>query len=169
MFDFLVANSTAIYVAELLVLIGLFALWESRRPFVDRSAANHAARHIAHCLLLTVNQTVAIATGWLLAWALAGAVIDSPWAVLPGLGASGASLIIAGILVLDLVQYLRHRTMHLGWFWRVHQVHHSDHDMDWSTELRFHPIEAVVNVAFRAAAIGLFGIPVEAVVIYDAQ
>lgn len=153
-------------IAELLVLIAIFIIWESRRPFVARSSNDNGARHVSHCLLLAVNQPVGIASAWLLVWIFAGAIENYQWTVFSMLGASEPTILVGGFLLLDLTEYLRHRIMHIGWFWRAHQVHHSDRDVDWSTEFRFHPIEILVTVALRFTVIGLFGISGESIALY---
>ncbi len=65
-----------------------------------------------------------------------------------------------GFLALDLVSYLGHRLFHsVGFLWRVHQVHHSESDLDLTTGFRFHPIEALLEQGFRLIVIGLLGLP----------
>jgi sterol desaturase/sphingolipid hydroxylase (fatty acid hydroxylase superfamily) len=47
-----------------------------------------------------------------------------------------------GFLLLDLVSYASHRAMHaVPLLWRLHALHHSDPDVDWTTSVRHHPIE----------------------------
>lgn len=62
-----------------------------------------------------------------------------------------------------LVHYLLHRVPLL---WRLHAVHHSDPDYDFSTSLRFHPIEALLTVAAESLLILLLGPPALAVLCY---
>ena len=70
-----------------------------------------------------------------------------------------------GFVALDIVSYLGHRLFHsVGMLWRVHQVHHSETDLDLTTGFRFHPIEGLIVQAFRLAAIALLGISPLAVV-----
>ncbi len=51
--------------------------------------------------------------------------------------------------------------------WRVHQVHHSDPDLDASTGARFHPIEMIATQGAYLAAIALCAPPVGAVVLME--
>ena len=70
-----------------------------------------------------------------------------------------------GFVALDLVSYLGHRLFHsVGMLWRVHQVHHSETDLDLTTGFRFHPIEGVAIQALRLVVIALLGISPLAVV-----
>jgi len=77
-----------------------------------------------------------------------------------------ASVILA-IALLDLwgwtVHYMTHRVPIL---WRLHSVHHSDPDYDFSTGLRFHPLEAITTFGLHSIVILLLGPPAIAVLIY---
>ena len=46
-------------------------------------------------------------------------------------------------------------------------LHHADMDYDFSTALRFHPLEALYTAVFNVSVVGLVGAPVEAVVVYE--
>ena len=77
------------------------------------------------------------------------------------------SLVLA-ILLLDLAIYWQHRVSHiLPFLWRIHQVHHTDPQIDISTAVRFHPIEIFLSLLYKAVVIYVFSIPYEAVLIFD--
>lgn len=64
---------------------------------------------------------------------------------------------MAGILLLDYSFYLWHRMNHrLPFLWRFHEVHHLDDSMDLTTNIRFHFLEVLFSVFFRAPFI-IFG------------
>lgn len=66
---------------------------------------------------------------------------SSPSHLHPLLGA------LAAFLILDLAGYWLHRAYHhFGAFWRLHRVHHSDLELDYSTTFRHHPGEVVVSL-----------------------
>jgi sterol desaturase/sphingolipid hydroxylase (fatty acid hydroxylase superfamily) len=52
--------------------------------------------------------------------------------------------------------------------WRFHCVHHSDTDFDFSVGFRRHPVELLVNAMLVAPLIIILGIPVAAVVLFQA-
>lgn len=71
------------------------------------------------------------------------------------------------LLLLDLVDYLRHRLLHISQtLWRAHRVHHSDEEIDASTALRFHPFEALITAACHVGIVLLVGVPPEAAVAF---
>ena len=51
--------------------------------------------------------------------------------------------------------------------WRLHMVHHADLDFDVTTGLRFHPIEIVVSICIKLAAVAALGPPALAVLIFE--
>ena len=68
------------------------------------------------------------------------------------------------ILVMDLAGYTQHYLLHrFPLLWRVHRTHHSDHDYDFSTGARFHPIEVLFTTAFLLIPVVVLGAPPAAV------
>jgi sterol desaturase/sphingolipid hydroxylase (fatty acid hydroxylase superfamily) len=76
--------------------------------------------------------------------------------------------ILLAVLALDLAIYLQHVMFHaVPLLWRLHRVHHADLDIDVTTGTRFHPIEILLSLAIKAAAIFLIGASVFAVLIFE--
>lgn len=85
-----------------------------------------------------------------------------------GLRAAHPALaLVAAVLVADLVRYAIHRAMH-AWspLWRLHAVHHADHDVDVTTSFRHHPLEYILVAATLATAHGVLGVPADGLAIY---
>ena len=73
-----------------------------------------------------------------------------------------------GVLILDLAAYAGHRLKHrVPFFWRFHQVHHSDEHLDVTTGFRFHPAEGLISWLFLAPAILVFGISGGAILVFS--
>jgi sterol desaturase/sphingolipid hydroxylase (fatty acid hydroxylase superfamily) len=73
-----------------------------------------------------------------------------------------------GILAMDWAYYWWHYANHLvPFFWRFHNVHHTDLDLDVSTAARFHFGEIVLSVPFRVIVVALFGIPFFALLVFE--
>ncbi|MED7787704.1 sterol desaturase family protein [Francisella sp. 19X1-34] len=78
------------------------------------------------------------------------------------------SKIIIAFLVLDFTIYIQHVLFHyLPLLWRFHKVHHVDLDYDVTTGLRFHPVEIILSMLIKFAAICFIGAPVLAVIIFE--
>lgn len=69
---------------------------------------------------------------------------------------------------LDLLIYGQHVAFHRNrTLWRVHRMHHADLDIDASTGVRFHPIEIVLSLFLKLAAVFLLGPPAGAVILFE--
>lgn len=77
-------------------------------------------------------------------------------------------VVIFSIVGMDFAMYMQHRWMHrYPLFWRVHQVHHTDIELDATTGLRFHPIEYFFMMGVKLLAVLFLGAPLVAVFIYE--
>ncbi|MFZ2633928.1 MAG: sterol desaturase family protein [Desulfosalsimonadaceae bacterium] len=75
---------------------------------------------------------------------------------------------IAAILLLDLIIYFQHILFHfVPVLWRLHQVHHTDLDIDVTTGIRFHPIEIIISLLIKLTAVAAFGFPPGAVLTFE--
>jgi sterol desaturase/sphingolipid hydroxylase (fatty acid hydroxylase superfamily) len=88
-------------------------------------------------------------------------VLNLPW--LPALHQA-----LLTFLVLDFVQYLSHYLRHsVPLLWRLHQVHHSDRDIDLSTGVRFHPGEVLFTQGMQLLAIAATAPPPAVVACFE--
>ncbi|MCU0599100.1 MAG: sterol desaturase family protein [Desulfobacterales bacterium] len=75
---------------------------------------------------------------------------------------------VAAVVLLDFIIYGQHVMFHfVPALWRLHRVHHSDLDIDASTGIRFHPAEIIISMFIKLAAVGVFGFPAGAVLIFE--
>jgi sterol desaturase/sphingolipid hydroxylase (fatty acid hydroxylase superfamily) len=73
-----------------------------------------------------------------------------------------------GFLWLDLVIYWQHRLFHeRPLLWRLHKVHHLDLDLDASSGVRFHPVEYLVSMLIKIAAVALMGVHFLTVLVFE--
>lgn len=71
-------------------------------------------------------------------------------------------------VILDFVIYLQHVLFHaVPALWRLHRMHHTDLDFDVTTGLRFHPLEILISMGLKWAAIAALGAPVLGVLIFE--
>jgi len=76
--------------------------------------------------------------------------------------------VAASIVILDLVVYLQHVLFHaVPGLWRLHRVHHAALEIDVTTGLRFHPIEILLSMAIKLAAVAALGAPPLAVLLFE--
>ena len=72
------------------------------------------------------------------------------------------------VVLLDLIIYGQHVLFHaVPALWRIHRVHHADLEFDVTTGLRFHPVEIVLSIVIKFAAVILLGAAALAVLIFE--
>ena len=79
-----------------------------------------------------------------------------------------ALAVVTSVVAMDFVIYLQHVMFHaVPALWRLHRVHHADLDFDVTTGARFHPIEIILSMVIKFAAIAVLGPPALAIVIFE--
>lgn len=140
--------------------VGLAAiLWAERRAPL-RARQEPEQRHVLRNLALAVANAGVM---WLIEQRtverLSHAVERRGWGLsrLPFL--PKALRLPLALIVMDYTFYLWHRACHrVPGLYRLHAVHHADHDLDASTALRFHIGETVAALPVRAAQVLLAGL-----------
>jgi sterol desaturase/sphingolipid hydroxylase (fatty acid hydroxylase superfamily) len=150
------------------VLIGLFALLAGLETVAPRRKLllSTVRRWTLHSLLYLATGLffrLIFGAGTV---ALAMVASGNPHTLLARLGMPYALRFAIWIPGIDLLRYAQHRLLHsVSWLWRIHLLHHSDRDFDFTNEFRFHPLEAVLTRAASLAAIVLLGPPPLAVAV----
>lgn len=77
--------------------------------------------------------------------------------------------VLLGILLLDLIgAYLPHYIQHkIKFLWKIHLVHHSDHNVDTTTANRHHPFESVIRFIFTLIGVIVLGTSIGIVFLYQ--
>lgn len=175
--------------ARLVAFFGIFVLmaaWEiiaPRRPKRDPLGR----RWFTNMALVLVDAVLLRGFGLLVVNALvlrvlfpATAVATAAWAAqndfglfnnagfinggaLPGLAAG-----VFAFVFLDFAVWLEHVVSHkIPILWRLHRVHHADVDLDVTSGLRFHPLEIILSMGWKAGLVALIGAPVLAVLLFE--
>jgi sterol desaturase/sphingolipid hydroxylase (fatty acid hydroxylase superfamily) len=157
----------AVRVASYAVVFGGMALWEwlaPRRPL----AIGRKPRWTGNLGILAVDI---VAVRVLVPTAAVGVALIAAqhgWGLLNWLGLPAWAAAIAGVVGLDLVIYAQHVTFHhVPVLWRLHRMHHADLDIDVTTGVRFHPLEILLSLAIKMAAVVALGVPAVAVLIFE--
>jgi len=134
-----------------------------RRPDPDRKG-----RWVGNLGVVAVSTVLARLVFPVVPMALAATLRDQGLGIFPALGLPLAAEIVLGILILDLAMYGQHRAFH-AWrpLWRLHRMHHADTFFDFSTGVRFHPLEILTSMAFKLALVALFAPPPLAVLAFE--
>jgi len=77
-------------------------------------------------------------------------------------------LLLLAVFTFELISYWFHRALHaFPILWRMHAVHHSDTEVDFTTTYRNHPLELYINAPLTIPVILIIGFPVEVVTAYQ--
>jgi len=164
--DYLLANQGYLFAACYFAALIVVAVWESfspRRPLTQPMGL----RWCGNIAIALINIAITRLLFPLLPIALAIHLNAEHQGLMAALDAPAPLLIVLAFLLLDLRVYLEHYLLHrVPLLWRLHAVHHSDPDYDFSTGLRFHPLEAILGMAAELLVILILGPPALAVLLY---
>ena len=159
---------------ELLIRLGFFfgvfmlmAIWEILAP--------KRALTVSKALRWSNNLGLSIFNSLLLRLLFPAAAVgmtmfanSKDWGLFNSYEAPFWFAVTASVVLMDFVIYLQHRMMHaVPLLWRLHRVHHADPDFDVTTGVRFHPLEIILSLFIKLAAITVLGPSVLAVVIFE--
>ena len=159
-FETVIAGVVAAVVVPLLILETRFSRRQAKRAKAKRFVINGAISGIALVMGAYVVGPVALK--------LAARSSEKSFGLLQIIPLPSAVEVVLGFVLLDLSFYYWHRANHaFPFFWRFHNVHHVDPDLDVSTSFRFHFGEVFFSVGFRALQIYLLGISLLTYLIYE--
>ncbi len=165
--EFIVHNEIIIRLICFFSIFTIIAIWEILAPkrtlILSKTLrwANNLGLVIFNSLILRLILPTA-------AVGMAIFVNDNGWGMLNYYDFPVAISILIAVIVMDFIIYLQHIMMHaVPLFWRLHQVHHADLDYDVTTGSRFHPIEIILSMLIKFAAIIILGVPVVAIIIFE--
>ena len=152
------------------VFLGIFLLmaaWERYRPR-RRLSLTRQRRWPVNLGLAVLNVGVMRISVGAAAWLAANWAAEQELGLFHALPIPHWLSIALSLLLLDLAIYAQHIAAHRWrWFWRLHQVHHSDLDFDTTTAVRFHPLEIMLSMFYKVALVVLLGAEPLAVIAFE--
>ena len=165
--DFLLANEPIIRLSVFLGILVVMAAWEVAAPRRRREIPR-ILRWTNNFGVVVVDTILVRLTFPIAAVGLALIAEERGWGVFNLIEAPGWVAFIVSVIVLDLVIYLQHILFHaVPALWRLHRMHHADLDFDVTTGLRFHPVEIVLSMGIKLAAVAVLGPPAAAVLVFE--
>jgi sterol desaturase/sphingolipid hydroxylase (fatty acid hydroxylase superfamily) len=148
-------------------MLGVMGLWESLAP--RRQLLVSRWLRWANNLGLVVFNTLMVRLVFpATAVGVAALATEYKWGVLNLVELQPGLAILLSVVLLDLAIWLQHVMFHaIPLLWRLHRVHHADPDFDVTTGLRFHPLEILLSMLIKFAAIVLLGPPLVSVIIFE--
>lgn len=148
-----------------LILIAIFELWQRYTPVFHNQLKQ---RKITNWLILISSIT---ATKLLFPIGIVGVLSffqERNLTLIPIFKLNFAFDLVITIIIFDFFIYWQHRLMHkFSFLWKMHKVHHSDLEMDYSTALRFHPFEIIFSSIYKISLLIIFSPRPEVFLIYE--
>jgi sterol desaturase/sphingolipid hydroxylase (fatty acid hydroxylase superfamily) len=158
-------NEALIRLTAFLGIFASVAVWESLSP--RRQLATSKASRWFSNISITLFGTI-IVRSLFPVLAVTLAADETTWGILNQISLPYILKVFISVLALDLIIYGQHVMFHIvPLFWRVHMMHHADLDIDVTTGLRFHPIEVMLSMGIKLAAVIIIGPPVMAVILFE--
>ena len=148
------------------VVLVVMAVWEL---VAERRQLRHSrrTRWYANLGLAVVGSLVARLVFPAAAVGMAVVAEGEGWGLLHQIEIPYPWVMILSVVLLDLAIYLQHVMFHaVPILWRFHLVHHADQDFDFTSGIRFHPVEILLSVVIKFTVIVALGPPPEAVLIF---
>jgi sterol desaturase/sphingolipid hydroxylase (fatty acid hydroxylase superfamily) len=159
-FETLIGLVVAAVFVALLILETRFSLRQPKRPKAQRFVINVGVSALA----LATGAYIVVP----IALKLSEQSSETSFGLLRLVPLPYAAEFVAGFLLMDLTFYYWHRANHVfPFFWRFHNVHHVDQDLDVSTSFRFHLGEVLYSLGFRVLQIYLIGISLLTYLVYE--
>jgi sterol desaturase/sphingolipid hydroxylase (fatty acid hydroxylase superfamily) len=161
------ANDSAIRLIAFLVIFVVVAcaecVWPRRSLTVSKKH-----RWICNLSIVVIDSVTVRLFIPLMPLAMAETAASMGWGLFNLLVMPNWVEVLLTVLMLDLVIYLQHCSFHrVALFWRFHRMHHTDLDLDVSSGNRFHPVEMLLSLIIKLAAVVMLGAPVVAVLIFE--
>lgn len=166
-YEWALANEPAVRLAAFFGVFVLMAIWEAVAPRRARLLPRRV-RWLHNLGLVVLNSLILRLLFPLAAVGFALLAAERGWGLLNAFGVPFWWAFALSVIALDFVIYLQHVMFHaVPLLWRLHRVHHADADIDVTTGARFHPIEILLSMLIKFAAIAVLGAPAAAVLVFE--
>lgn len=150
--------------AGVLLLVALWEIIAPRRPLRD----NKRRRWFTNLSLVVIDTTAVRFLFPILPVALARVAESRGWGLFNVFQIAPWLEIILSFILLDFTIYLQHLLFHhIPTLWRFHRMHHTDLDLDVTSGNRFHPLEIILSMLIKMAALLLLGVPAVAMLTFE--
>lgn len=158
---------------RLSIFIGLFCLLAAIEAYAPRRARvqSRTGRWFTNWGMTVVNTLALRALALALPLLAVGAAIDAEaqgYGLFNTLALPFVFEVVLAILILDFAIWFQHLVTHkVDFLWRLHQVHHSDRDLDVTSAIRFHPLEIALSMILKIGLVYLLGPAALAVILFE--
>ncbi len=164
---YIIAHEKQVRMAIFFSVLAVVALWELLAP--------RRALTVSKAVRWANNLGLVFFNSWLLrlvfpaaAVGMAAFATEQGWGLFNYYSVPGWLALLLSVVLLDFIIWLQHVMVHaVPLLWRLHRMHHADLDYDVTTGARFHPLEILLSMLIKFAAIMLLGPPLLAIIIFE--
>ena len=161
------SREVVVRLASFIAVSLAMAVWETAAPRRQR-IVSRGIRWPSNLGILAFDTALVRLLLAALPLAIAVKTQEQGWGLLNAYHLPFWMKVACGVILLDFVIYLQHVMFHaVPLFWRVHMMHHADLDFDFTTGGRFHPVEILLSMGIKAAAVSAMGPPPLAVLLFE--
>jgi len=165
--EWALGHEPAVRLGAFFGMFTLMAIWEAVAPRRARLLPRRV-RWLHNLALVVLNSLILRLLFPLAAVGFALLAAEHGWGLLNAFDVPFWWAFALSVIALDFAIYLQHVMFHaVPLLWRLHRVHHADADIDVTTGARFHPIEILLSMLIKFAAIAVLGAPAAAVLVFE--
>ncbi len=151
------------FIVLMLIFLGLELIWPRRA-----SDVKYRFRRLNNFMLLAVNVIAVRLFVPIATFEVAVSVAEKEVGLLNLMTLPLLLDVILTLIIFDFLIYIQHVIFHkVKFLWRIHRVHHTDLEFDVTTAIRFHPVEIVLSMFYKLAAVYLIGPVAFAIILYE--
>lgn len=158
---------------RLSIFLGLFIILATVEAYAPRRARvqPRAGRWMTNWGMTIANTLALRALAMALPFLAVGAAFDAKtqgYGLFNVLDVPFALNFVLTVLIFDFAIWLQHLITHkVPLLWRLHQVHHSDRDLDVTSAIRFHPLEIAFSMLIKIGLVYALGPAAIAIIAFE--
>ena len=165
--DYIINNEALLRLSAFFSVLVLIFIAEMIFPIYSRNVASYK-RWIVNFSFVLINTLILRLFFPILAVSFAAICIKYNIGIFNYFNFNTIVSIILSFLFLDLGIWLQHLLFHkIDFLWRFHKIHHSDEEVDFSTGIRFHPVEIIISMIYKFILIAIIGPSIALVIIFE--
>ena len=167
MIETLLAQEPFVRIAVFSAILVAMVLWELAAPRRRRELPR-LTRWPGNFGIVVLDTLIVRLSFPVVAVGLALVAEGRGWGLFNVIETPGWLAVGLSVIALDLAIYLQHVMFHaVPALWRLHRMHHADLEFDFSTGLRFHPLEIVLSMGIKLIVVAALGPPAVAVLLFE--
>jgi len=167
MTDFIFQNEGKLRLGFFFGILIIMAIWEVLSPRRELNI-DKSFRWMSNLSIVVLNTIVLRLLFPAAAVGMAAYAAKNNYGLFNLIDMPSAFELVFCVIFMDMLIYWQHVIFHrVPILWRIHRMHHADQDIDVTTGSRFHPVEIILSMLIKFAAVLILGIPIVAIILFE--